>query len=123
MLPGFHFLDFLLLLLILLWIGMLLDCLLNKGQHWREKVLWLFVLFCSPLLGALLYFFIIFLRRLLNKNEVGSLQDRQSDQPWFPLPPAREQEDYSAGSRSHFLDEQPQAVYPEMKQDGQSRFS
>ena len=86
LMPGFHGVDVLGLLLSLFWIWMLIDCLLNQTLSGGKKLFWVFFIFFTHFFGALLYCFIARSRRIARPQYVPPtyVQRQAAYQPQEP---------------------------------------
>jgi hypothetical protein len=70
--------DYAILFLFIFWIGMLIDCLLNKQLNSKYKLLWMLVMLLASFFGAGLYFLIVFTRHFF---KIGHLFKTERPQP------------------------------------------
>ncbi len=51
------------ILAIIFWIWMIVDCLTKDFKHDTDKIAWILVIIFTFIIGALIYFFIVKMRR------------------------------------------------------------
>lgn len=117
----------------IIWLLLLIDCLANKKLSGSDKLGWAFFIGMTHMLGAICYFFAghsylwrlicsVFLEKQQKTTDISVKSEQTTPQP-------QEISDYTEGYQaqtsppaiSHTITsyntiEQPQAIYPEMKQ-------
>ena len=117
-----HYIPQLVVIVILLvWVWMLVDCITNKRLNGTEKILWLLVILSAQPIGTFVY---LFVGRLLISNsrrkkerQVGPIYPsyQQGYQPLQqPMHNHQEYEQHQHSERSHYA--QPEVTYPEAPQ-------
>lgn len=116
-----HWLPLLVIIVILLvWVWMLIDCITNKRLSTSEKILWLLVILFAQPIGGFIY---LFIGRLLVSNSRRKQEPemklvyrpyQQGYQPPQELRQNYQQQEQQPHTQSQY--DQPEASYPEAPQ-------
>ena len=113
--PGIQPIEFVIMINILIWIGMLTDCILNKDLNWKYKIIWLLIILFAPPIGPYIYLFIGFIGRFLRKKvPLTGMPYLYSEQEYQSYQQSKQNLEGASQEGGVHLDyEQPQAMYPE----------
>ncbi|HTI13725.1 MAG TPA: PLD nuclease N-terminal domain-containing protein [Dictyobacter sp.] len=68
---GAHSAEWLILLFTIVWIGMLIDCFSNKSLNTPARILWAIVILFGSIVGAVIYFFMVFIKHFSHSDSGG----------------------------------------------------
>src|SRR6185312_4118432 len=105
------------IVILLIWVWMMVDCITNKRLNGIEKILWLLVILFAQPIGAFLYLFVgrLLISNLRRKKERQTSPVYPSYQQGYqplqqPMHNHQEYEQYQHSSQPQY--EQPEVTYP-----------